>query len=62
MITDVLYSVNMYILFFVKRFELSHVMDCAIEVLCIIIIKAQSYHMAKPKATIWLEDVYLVLG
>ena len=30
MITDVLYSVNMYILFCVKRFELSHVMDIAL--------------------------------
>ena len=31
MITDVLYSVNMYILFVcVKRFELSHVMDIAL--------------------------------
>ena len=29
MITDVLYSVNMYILFCVKRSELSHVMDIA---------------------------------
>ena len=29
MITDVLYSVNLYILFRVKRFELSHVMDIA---------------------------------
>ena len=29
MITGVLYSVNMYILFCVKRFELSHVMDIA---------------------------------
>ena len=29
-ITDVLYSVNMYILFCVKRFELSHVMDIAL--------------------------------
>ena len=39
MITDVLYSVNMYILFCVKRSELSHVMDhCAIEVLCIFFI------------------------
>ena len=41
MITDVLYcdSVNLYILFCVKRFELSHVMDIgAVEVLCIIII------------------------
>ena len=27
MITDVLYSVNVYIPFCVKRFELSHVMD-----------------------------------
>ena len=27
MITDVLYSVNLYILFCVKRFELSHVTD-----------------------------------
>ena len=27
MITDVVYSVNMYILFCVKCFELSHVMD-----------------------------------
>ena len=27
MVTDVLYSVNMYILFCVKRFELSHVID-----------------------------------
>ena len=30
MFTDVLYSVNMYILFCVKRFELSHVMDIAL--------------------------------
>ena len=32
MITDVLYcdSVNLYILFCVKRFELSHVMDIAL--------------------------------
>ena len=30
MIADVLYSVNMYILFYVKRFELSHVMDIAL--------------------------------
>ena len=30
MITDVLYRVNMYILFCVKRFELSHVMDIAL--------------------------------
>ena len=30
MITDVLYSVNMYILFCVKRFELSYVMDIAL--------------------------------
>ena len=30
MVTDVLYSVNMYILFCVKRFELSHVMDIAL--------------------------------
>ena len=30
LITDVLYSVNMYILFCVKRFELSHVMDIAL--------------------------------
>ena len=31
MITDVLYSVNLYILFLcVKRFELSHVMDIAL--------------------------------
>ena len=30
MITDVLYSVNMYILFCVKRFELSHLMDIAV--------------------------------
>ena len=37
MITDVLYSVNLYILFCVKRLELSHG-HCAIEVLCIIII------------------------
>ena len=29
-ITDVLYSVNMYILFCIKRFELSHVMDIAL--------------------------------
>ena len=37
MITDVLYSVNLYILFCVKRFELSHVYGhYAIEVLCII--------------------------
>ena len=37
MITDVLYSVNLYILFCVKRFQLccGH---CAIEVLCIVII------------------------
>ena len=27
MMTEVLYHVNMYILFCVKRFELSHVMD-----------------------------------
>ena len=30
MITDVLYNVNLYILFCVKRFELSHVMDIAL--------------------------------
>ena len=30
MITDVLYSVNMYILFGVKCSELSHVMDIAL--------------------------------
>ena len=30
MITDVLYSVNLYIHFCVKRFELSHVMDIAL--------------------------------
>ena len=30
MITDVLYGVNMYILFYVKRFELNHVMDTAL--------------------------------
>ena len=30
MITDVLYSVNMYIPFRVKRFELRHVMDTAL--------------------------------
>ena len=30
MITDVLYSVNMYIRFCVNRFELSHVMDIAL--------------------------------
>ena len=30
MITDVLYSVNLYILFCVKSFELSHVMDIAL--------------------------------
>ena len=30
MITDVLYSVNMYIPFRVKDFELSHVMDIAL--------------------------------
>ena len=30
MITDVLYSLNMYILFRVKRFELSHCMDTAL--------------------------------
>ena len=30
MITDVLYSVNMYTLFCVKRFELSYVMDIAL--------------------------------
>ena len=30
MTTDVLYSVNLYILFCVKRFELSHVMDIAL--------------------------------
>ena len=29
MITDVLYSVNMYICFGVQRFELNHVMDFA---------------------------------
>ena len=30
MINDVLYSVNLYILFCVQRFELSHVMDTAL--------------------------------
>ena len=30
MITDVLYSVNLYIPFCVKHFELSHVMDIAL--------------------------------
>ena len=30
MITDVLDGVNMYMLFCVKRFELSHVMDIAL--------------------------------
>ena len=30
MITDVLYSVDLYILFCVKRFELSHVMVIAL--------------------------------
>ena len=30
MIADVLYSVNMYILFCVKHFELSHVTDIAL--------------------------------
>ena len=30
MITDVLYIVDMYILFCGKRFELSHVMDIAL--------------------------------
>ena len=30
MSTDVLYSVNLYILFCVKRFELSHAMDIAL--------------------------------
>ena len=30
MIIDVLYSVNLYILFCVKRFELSRVMDIAL--------------------------------
>ena len=30
-ITDVLYSVNIYIFFCVKRFELSHVMDIALQ-------------------------------
>ena len=30
MISDVLYSVNMYIHFCVKRFELRHVMDIAL--------------------------------
>ena len=30
MITDVLYSVNLYILFYVMRFELSHVVDIAL--------------------------------
>ena len=31
MITDVLYSVNLYILFCVKHFELSRVMDMALQ-------------------------------
>ena len=31
MITDVLYGVNMYILFCVKLFELNHVMDIALQ-------------------------------
>ena len=30
MITDVMYSVNVYILLCVKRFELGHVMDIAL--------------------------------
>ena len=30
MITDVLYSGNLYVLFCVKRFELSHVVDIAL--------------------------------
>ena len=30
MITDVMYSVNVYIRLFVKRFELGHVMDIAL--------------------------------
>ena len=30
MTTDVLYSINVYILVCVKRFELSHVMDIAL--------------------------------
>ena len=30
MITDVLYSVNLYRLFCVKRFELRHVMDISL--------------------------------
>ena len=30
MITDVLYSVNLYILFCVKHFELNHIMDIAL--------------------------------
>ena len=54
MITDVLYSVNMYILFCVKRFELSHVMDIALQkcyvfIVIIIIIKGfefQFLHIA----------------
>ena len=30
MITDVMYSVNVYYCFFVERFELSHVMDIVV--------------------------------
>ena len=36
MITDVLYSVNLYIPFCVKRFELSHVMDIALYKCCVL--------------------------
>ena len=31
MVTDVLYSVNLYILFCIKRFELSDFMDIALQ-------------------------------
>ena len=30
MIPDILYNANLHILFYVKRFELSHVMDIAL--------------------------------
>ena len=47
MITDVLYSVNLYILFCVKHFELSHVMDIALQkcyvLLLLLFISALQY-------------------
>ena len=57
MITDVLYSVNMYIRFCVKSFELSHVMDIALQKCYVLLLLLLLFSVGEAAAAAVLLNV-----